>query len=499
MTQNTLYIGSVTGQPDHKIALPLSRANRHGLIAGATGTGKTVTLQALAEGFSAAGIPVFMADVKGDLTGICQPSAMQDFLIKRAETIGLAPYTPAACPVIFWDMFGTAGHPLRTTISEIGPLLLARILDLNDTQEGMLQVAFRVADEQGLLILDLKDLRALLTHVSENAKEISREYGNVAPQSIAAIQRALLALDEQGAEHFFGEPALNLNDFMRISYDGRGFISLLNATKLMHTPRLYATFLLWMLSELFEQLPEVGDLPKPKLVFFFDEAHLLFKDAPKSLLDKIENVVRLIRSKGVGVYFITQSPEDVPESVLAQLGHKVQHALRAFTPAQQKYIKAAAQGFRPNPALDVEDTVQQLAVGEALVSLLDESGTPAMVERVLIRPPASRLGPAEAGMVATFMQNSPVASIYTAALDRESAYEILKQRADTAQTQIETARESARTSRKPPSSPTPAPRSSNRQSTGEALVKSIVRAAGSQIGRQITSSIMRGIMGSLKK
>lgn len=495
MTTETLYIGSITGQPDRKITLPLSRANRHGLIAGATGTGKTVTLQVLAEAFSAAGVPVFMADIKGDLSGICQPSAMQDFLTKRAAEIGLDPYTASAFPVIFWDMFGAQGHPVRTTISEIGPLLLARILELNDTQEGVLQVAFRAADDQGLLLLDLKDLRALLTHISESADEISREYGNVTPQSIATIQRALLKLEEQGAAHFFGEPALNLNDFLRTAYDGRGFINLLNATKLMQTPRLYATFLLWMLSELFEQLPEVGDLPKPKLVFFFDEAHLLFRDAPKSLLEKIENVVRLIRSKGVGVYFITQSPEDVPESVLGQLGHKIQHALRAFTPAQQKYIRAAAQGFRPNPAFKVEDAVQELKVGEALVSVLDESGTPSMVERVLVRPPSGKLGPADDAALQAFLQNSPVANAYTASIDRESAYEILQQKAGPARLQAEDAQKTARQSR----DTARAPRASTRQGTGEALVKSIVRAAGSQIGRQITNALVRGIMGSLKK
>ena len=490
-----LFIGAVTGKPEHKLNLLLSRANRHGLIAGATGTGKTVTLQGLAEGFSAAGVPVFMADVKGDLTGLCQPSQMQDFLVKRAADIGLAPYVAQAMPCIFWDLYGEKGHPVRTTISEMGSLLLGRILDLNDTQQGVLDVAFRVADDEGLLILDLKDLRSLLTHISDNASDISRTYGNIAPASVATIQRSVLRLEEQDGEKFFGEPALDLKDLMRTAYDGRGFINILAADKLMQTPRLYATFLLWLLSELFEDLPEVGDLAKPKLVFFFDEAHLLFKDTPKSLMEKIEQVVRLIRSKGVGIYFVTQSPGDIPETVLAQLGNKVQHALRAFTPGQQKDIKAVVDGFRPNPALKIDTVVQELKVGEAIVSLLDESGTPTITERVLIRPPSSRLGVADAAVIQTMLQNSPVAAQYTKTIDRDSAYETLQGRAEKATKSAERAQEAARPAPREPREP----RASNRQSAGEALVKSVIRAAGSQVGRQITSTILRGILGGLSR
>lgn len=493
-----IYIGSVTGKPAEKQTLLLSRANRHGLIAGATGTGKTVTLQGLAEGFSQAGVPVFMADVKGDLTGLCQPSQMQDFLTKRATEIGLENFTGSAMPTIFWDLYGEKGHPVRTTISEMGPLLVSRILDLNETQAGVLDVAFRVADDEGLLILDLKDLRALLTHVSEHAAEISQSYGNVAPASIASIQRGLLRLEEQDADKFFGEPALNLADLMRVSYDGRGYVNILSADRLMQSPRLYATFLLWMLSELFEDLPEAGDLPKPKLVFFFDEAHLLFKDTPKALLEKIEQVVRLIRSKGVGVYFVTQSPGDIPETVLAQLGNKVQHALRAFTPGQQKDIKAVVDGFRPNPAMKIDDVVQELKVGEAIVSLLDASGTPTITERVLIRPPVSRVGPADASVIQTMIQNSPVAQMYTKQIDRESAYETLKAKAQKASEDASEAQDNARQSRERETKEK-APRASNRQSASEALVKSVIRAAGSQVGRQITSSILRGILGGFSR
>ncbi len=490
-----LFIGAATFAPERKAFLHLKMANRHGLIAGATGTGKTVTLQELAEGFANAGVPVFLADVKGDLTGLCQPSQMQDFLIKRAADIGLSPYVPQAVPVIFWDLFGEKGHPVRTTISEMGSLLLGRILDLNDTQQGVLDVAFRVADDQGLLILDLKDLRALLTHVAENASGISRSYGNVAPASVATIQRALLRLEEQDGEEFFGEPALDLKDMMRVAYDGRGFVNILSAGRLLQTPRLYATFLLWLLSELFEELPEAGDVAKPKLVFFFDEAHLLFKDTPPALLEKIEQVVRLIRSKGVGIYFVTQSPGDIPESVLGQLGNKIQHALRAFTPGQQKDIKAVVDGFRPNPALDIAACVQELKVGEAIVSLLDDSGTPSVTERVLIRPPSSRLGVADAAVIQTMLQNSPVAATYTQAIDRESAYEILKNRAEKTAKQVKEPKETKE--RAPKESR--APRPSNRQSAGEALVKSVIRAAGSQVGRQIANTILRGILGGISK
>lgn len=505
-----LFIGAVTGDTSRRIELDLKRGNRHGLISGATGTGKTVTLQVLAESFSQQGVPVFITDVKGDLSGICEPSRLEDFLTKRAETIGLSPFTPMATPAIFWDMFGQNGHPVRTTISEVGPLLLARLLELNETQQGVLDIVFRVADEQGLLLLDLKDLRAFLTYVADHADTISKEYGQVAGASVATIQRALLRLEQQHADQFFSEPVLKLSDLMRVSYDGRGFISLFSANKLMETPRLYATFLLWLLSELFEDLPEVGDADKPKLVLFFDEAHLLFTDMPKALLEKIEQVVRLIRSKGVGVYFVTQNPTDVPDRVSGQLGHRIQHALRAFTPAQQKNIQAVVDGFRPNPALDVAAVVQELAVGEALVSLLGDKGEPSVVERVLIRPPSSRLGPADAATVARFIQNSPVGDIYTTAVDRESAYELLSKRAS--ESRGGTARhgndyadeadalfggkKAARGST--PSEPK-APRESNRQGVGEALVKSVVRAVGSSVGRQIAREVMRGVLGGLSR
>jgi DNA helicase HerA-like ATPase len=485
-----VFIGAVTGQPDKKINLLLSRANRHGLVAGATGTGKTVTLQVLAEAFSAQGIPVFMTDVKGDLSGICQPSAMQDFLVKRASDIGLTPYTPSQFPAIFWDLYGEKGHPVRTTISEMGPLLLSRLMELNEVQQGVLDVAFRMADDEGLLLLDLKDLRALLSEVADKASELSQEYGNISPQSVATIQRALLRLEEQGAEHFFGEPALNISDMMRVSYDGRGFVNILQADKLLLSPRLYATFLLWLLSELFEELPEAGDLPKPKLVLFFDEAHLLFNDIPKALLEKIEQVVRLIRSKGVGVYFITQNPSDIPDIVLGQLGNKVQHALRAFTPAQKKSISAVVDGFRDNPAIDIEAAVQELKVGEALVSVLNEKGEPTIVERVLVRPPSSLLGMAPADVIKTFIQNSPVAQSYTKTIDRESAYEILKAKANRHDKENSQEPESRS---KPPSSR----QSSNRQGMGEALTKSVIRAVGSQVSRSIAQAVLRGVLGGL--
>lgn len=491
---NQIYIGSVTGASDQKINLNLSRANRHGLIAGATGTGKTVTLQVLAESFSAQGIPVFMTDVKGDLSGICQPSQMADWMTKRAADIGLNPYTPAQCPVIFWDLYGEKGHPVRTTISEMGPLLLSRLMELNEVQQGILDVAFRMADDDGLLLLDLKDLRALLYEVAENASELSKEYGNISPTSVATIQRSLLRLEEQGAEEFFGEPALNIKDLMRTAYDGRGFVNILQADKLLLAPRLYATFLLWLLSELFEDLPEAGDLPKPKLVLFFDEAHLLFNDIPKALLEKIEQVVRLIRSKGVGVYFITQNPSDIPDVVLGQLGNKVQHALRAFTPAQKKSIAAVVDGFRANPAFDIETVVQELKVGEALVSFLNEKGDPAIAERVLVRPPSSMVGMVAPEIVKTFMQNSPVAEIYGQTIDRESAYEVLKGKIAKDSPSKDIKQEPSQ-----PRSETRAPKTSNRQGMGEALVKSVIRAVGSQIGRQIASQVLRGVLGGVLK
>ena len=407
--------------------LTLALANRHGLVTGATGTGKTVTLQVLAEGLSRAGVSVFAADVKGDLSGVSERGEAKDAFVTRAKSLGFD-YEPAQFPVVFWDLFGEQGHPIRATISEVGPLLLSRLMDLNEVQEGVLNVCFRVADEQGLLILDLKDLRSMLGYISDHAAELTVRYGNVSKATIGTIQRQLLVLENQGGNEFFGEPALALKDFIRTDRDGRGFINILAADKLMESPRLYATFLLWLLSELFEELPEVGDQPKPKLCFFFDEAHLLFNEAPKALLDKIEQVVRLIRSKGVGVYFVTQNPLDVPDKVLAQLGNRVQHALRAFTPRDQRAVKAAAETFRPNSKLDTAKVIMELGKGEALVSFLEGNGTPSMVERCMIRPPSGRLGPITPDERKALMAKSPVKGKYDQAIDTESAYEVLQKR-----------------------------------------------------------------------
>ncbi|KQT76634.1 ATPase [Methylobacterium sp. Leaf465] len=407
--------------------LTLRLANRHGLVAGATGTGKTVTLQVMAEGFSNAGVPVFAADIKGDLSGLAAAGESKPVFVGRAAELGI-PYEPDRFPTVFWDLFGDQGHPIRCTVIEMGPLLLARLLELNDTQEGVLNIAFRVADDNKWPVLDLKDLRALLLYLTENLKAVSGQYGNVSAASVGAIQRQLLMLENQGADRFFGEPALDLNDFMRVDREGRGIVNILAADKLMQRPRLYASFLLWMLSELFEQLPEVGDLDKPKLVFFFDEAHLLFDDAPKALLDAVEQVVRLIRSKGVGVYFVTQNPLDVPESVLGQLGNRVQHALRAFTPRDQRAVKAAAETFRLNPGFDVAKVITELGVGEALVSFLEAKGTPSVVERALIAPPQGRVGPITPAERAELLAKSPVRGKYDQAVDNESAYEMLAAR-----------------------------------------------------------------------
>ena len=407
--------------------LTLALANRHGLVTGATGTGKTVTLQVLAEGLSRAGVSVFAADVKGDLSGVSERGEAKDAFVTRAKSLGFD-YEPDQFPVVFWDLFGEQGHPIRATISEVGPLLLSRLMDLNEVQEGVLNVCFRVADEQGLLILDLKDLRSMLGYISDHAAELTVRYGNVSKATIGTIQRQLLVLENQGGNEFFGEPALALKDFIRTDRDGRGFINILAADKLMESPRLYATFLLWLLSELFEELPEVGDQPKPKLCFFFDEAHLLFNEAPKALLDKIEQVVRLIRSKGVGVYFVTQNPLDVPDKVLAQLGNRVQHALRAFTPRDQRAVKAAAETFRPNPKLDTAKVIMELGKGEALVSFLEGNGTPSMVERCMIRPPSGRLGPITPDERKALMAKSPVKGKYDQAIDTKSAYEVLQKR-----------------------------------------------------------------------
>ena len=415
------------GKGEQPVWLTLGLANRHGLVTGATGTGKTVSLQVMAEGFARAGVSVFAADIKGDLSGISEVGEPKDFIVKRAGDMGLT-FQPDRFSTVFWDVFGEQGHPVRATVSEMGPLLLSRMMDFNDVQEGVLNVAFKLADEQGLLLLDMKDLRAILSFIAEHAADLTTQYGNVSRQTVGTIQRQLLVLENQGGARFFGEPALTLKDFMRTDSDGRGMINILVADKLMQSPRLYATFLLWMLSELFEELPEVGDPPKPKLVFFFDEAHLLFNDAPKALMDKIEQVVRLIRSKGVGVYFVTQNPIDVPDKVLAQLGNRVQHALRAFTPRDQKAVAAAAQTFRPNPKLDTAQVITQLGKGEALVSFLEGNGTPAMVERVMIRPPSARIGPITPEERKAIMDKSPVKGKYDTTIDSESAYEVLQKR-----------------------------------------------------------------------
>ncbi|MHC4041682.1 helicase HerA-like domain-containing protein [Bradyrhizobium sp. 23AC] len=430
------------GKGDEQAWLTLALANRHGLVTGATGTGKTVTLQVMAEGFARAGVPVFAADIKGDLSGISEVGEAKDFILKRATEMGLT-FQPDQFSTVFWDVFGEQGHPVRATVTEMGPLLLARMLDLNDVQEGVLNVAFRVADDNGLTLIDMKDLRALLDAiVPDSAKKgadvgedplaairkAAQGFGNVTKATVGTIQRQLLVLENQGGTKFFGEPALTLKDFMKTDRDGRGMVNILVADKLLQNPRLYATFLLWMLSELFEELPEAGDLPKPKLVFFFDEAHLLFNDAPKALMDKIEQVVRLIRSKGVGVYFVTQNPVDVPDRVLGQLGNRVQHALRAFTPRDQKAVAAAAQTFRPNPKLDTAKVIMELGKGEALVSFLEGNGTPAMVERVMIRPPSARIGPITPDERKAIMAASPVKGKYDTAVDEESAYEMIQKR-----------------------------------------------------------------------
>lgn len=426
-TDKAIFIG----KGDQPAFLTLALANRHGLVTGATGTGKTVSLQVMAEGFARAGVPVFAADIKGDLSGISEMGEAKDFLLSRAKDMGLV-FQPDQFSTVFWDVFGEQGHPVRATVSEMGPLLLSQMLQLNDVQEGVLNVAFKIADEQGLLLLDMKDLRAILSYIADHADELTTQYGNVSKATIGTIQRQLLVLENQGADKFFGEPALQLKDFMRTDANGRGMVNILVADKLMQSPKLYATFLLWMLSELYEELPEVGDVPQPKLVFFFDEAHLLFNDAPKPLMDKIEQVVRLIRSKGVGVYFVTQNPIDVPDKILAQLGNRIQHALRAFTPRDQKAVQAAAQTFRPNPKLDTAQVIMELGKGEALVSFLEGNGTPAMVERVMIRPPTARIGPITAQERQAIMAASPVKGKYDTTVDNESAYEKLQNRVSAA-------------------------------------------------------------------
>jgi len=499
--------GEGYGEPQ---SLLLKYANRHGLIAGATGTGKTVTLQILAESFSKAGVPVFMSDVKGDLSGLATSGSpdhkLHDKLVSRAQTIGFGDYGYEDFPVTFWDLFGKKGHPIRTTISEMGPLLLSNLMELSEAQEGILNIAFRVADEQGMLLLDLKDLRALLIWMGENSKQLTLEYGNISTSAVGAIQRSLLVLENQGGDAFFGEPALELKDLISSTPSGQGRINILASDKLMQSPRLYATFLMWLLSELFEELPEVGDPDKPKFVFFFDEAHLLFEDAPKSLIQKVEQVARLIRSKGVGVYFITQNPADVPDDILGQLGNRVQHALRAFTPKDQKGLKAAAETFRPNPDFDTAEAIQAVGVGEALVSTLEAKGAPSMVQRTLIRPPSSRLGPINMDERKQVMDRSPVAGIYEAEVDRESAFEVLRGRAETAAKEAEQAeskaaedelklREFKQARRYEAEAPKKKTTSRPGDSIGTTFAKSMARQLGGRAGR----TLVRGIMGSLFK
>jgi len=498
------------GKGEHDVYLLRRYGNRHGLIAGATGTGKSVSLMVLAEGFSRIGVPVFMADVKGDIAGMAAAGTLSEKLQKRIDTLGISGFANEANPVVFWDLFGKLGHPVRTTVSEMGPTLLARVLELNDVQEGVLEIAFRLADDQGLLLLDLDDLRALLNHVLENAKAISGQYGLVSSQSVAAILRALLRLESDGGKHFFGEPALALDDIMRQDMSGHGIINLLAADQLILKPRLYSSFLLWLLSELFENLPEVGDLEQPKLVFIFDEAHLLFDDCPPALRQRVEQVVRLIRSKGVGVYFCSQNPDDVPDEVLGQLGNRIQHALRAFTPRDQKAVRSAAETFVANPNLDVAKVISELAVGEALVSTLQDKGVPMPVQRTLMAPPRCRMGTISDDERATVRARSPVGSRYDSALNRESAYEVLAQRA---KAMPETAPASATTT---PVVDTGAHEqaagggvggwfkdmlfgTSRRQGAIEAVAKSTMRSVGNQVGRQILRGVLGGISGNTRR
>ncbi|MGB3406176.1 MAG: helicase HerA-like domain-containing protein [Jannaschia sp.] len=506
----TIFVGGGGEGYGTPQALRLDYANRHGLIAGATGTGKTVTLQILAQGFSDAGVPVFLSDVKGDLSGLARAGSDMHKLhapfTERAARIGLDLVYRAA-PVTFWDIYGQAGHPVRTTVSEMGPLLLSRLMDLTEAQEGVLNIAFRVADEQGLALLDLKDLQSLLVWTGENRADLGLRYGNISTASVGAIQRRLLMLEDQGGANLFGEPALELSDIMRVDPDGRGRVNILAADKLMAAPRLYATFLLWLLSELFEQLPEVGDPDKPKLVFFFDEAHLLFDDAPKALVDKVEQVARLIRSKGVGVYFVTQNPEDIPEDILGQLGNRVQHALRAFTAKDRKALQQAAQNYRENPRFDIEDAIREVGVGEAVTSLLERKGIPGIADRTLIRPPASQLGPITVTERAALIASSPIAGRYEAAVDRESAFEVLQKRAAAAAEAAEAAErrdEAAEAEERDYKAgrrytgggvTRSTSRSGGRRgdSVGEAFAKSVARSLGTRTG----SAIVRGVLGGL--
>jgi len=508
-----IVIAKKTTDTTQDIVLHSKFANRHGLIAGATGTGKTVTLKVLAESFSRLGVPVFLADAKGDVSSLAKAGESNPKFDERLKTLQLEPVPFAASPVIFWDLFAQQGHPIRTTISEIGPLLLAQMLNLNDTQEGVLSAVFRVADDQGLLLIDFKDLKAMLTYVSENAAELKAEYGNLSPASLGAIQRNLLALGDQGGEQFFGEPSLNIIDFIQTDTNGHGYINILAADKLMNTPKLYATFLLWMMSELFEQLPEVGDMDKPKLVFFFDEAHLLFDNASPALQQKIEQVVRLIRSKGVGIYFITQNPLDLPESVLGQLGNRIQHALRAFTPKDQKAVKTAADTFRANPEFKVDQAITELAVGEALISCLDEQGTPQIVERGWVMPPYSSFTPISPEERQVIISQSIVAGVYDQAVDRDSAYEMLQKKVlqqsqqkeadDLAQQQSkeqetlakQQAKEQERFAREQQKAAEKAQR--DREKLTQDIVGTFAKSAARSLGGSTGQKIVRGLLGSL--
>jgi DNA helicase HerA-like ATPase len=503
-TDDHILVGK-SSKPEY---LTLKFGNRHGLVAGATGTGKTVTLQVMAEGFSRAGVPVFAADIKGDLSGIAQPGEAEDILVKRANDVGIK-YQPDQFPVVFWDLFGEQGHPIRTTVFEMGPLLVSRILNLNEVQEGIINIGFRFADDEfGSVdsenkgLVDLKDLRELLAYLLANSKEIGTKYGNVATATVGSVQRQLLVLENQGGEKFFGEPAFSIEDLMRTDRNGYGIVNILAADRLMENPQLYATFLLWLLAELFEKLPEVGDIDKPKLVFFFDEAHLLFTDAPKTLLDKIEQVVRLIRSKGVGVYFVTQNPLDVPDKVLAQLGNRVQHALRAFTPRDQKAVRAAAETFRPNPKLNTEQVITELGKGEALVSFLEGNGTPEMVMRTLICPPAGRIGAISPEERKEVIARSPFRGKYDQTVDPESAYEILRRRAQqaeavNAEAEKKQDQEGQGGGWRDVLGGILGSGRSRRMSTTEVVAKQVARSVASQVGTQIGKALVRGVLGSL--
>jgi len=495
MTDKEILLGYATQDKNKKdgifpVNLNLKRANRHGLIAGATGTGKTVTLQALAESFSQQGVPVFLADIKGDISGISQAGKSHPKVNERLQALGQPIDQWRGCPTVFWDLFGKQGHPVRATISDMGPVLLSRLMGLNDTQEGVLNIAFAVADDNGLLLLDLKDLRSMLQHVSESAKELRNLYGNVSSSSVGAIQRRLLVLERSGAKKFFGEPMLKLEDLMKVDNRGAGYVNVLVANKLINEPAVYSTLLLWLMSELFENLPEIGDPDKPKLVLFFDEAHLMFKDTPKALVDKIEQVVRLIRSKGVGVYFITQSPGDLPDSVLAQLANRIQHALRAFTPREQKAVKTAAQTFRSDKSFSVQDAIGELGIGEALISTLMANGSPSFVKRAMVKPPVSRIGSAKKAEIEKVLQASPHVGKYETTIDRESAFEMLSKRAKAAAKAAEVKKPSPKRRHAPA-------RASGRKRQGitETFLKSVARSLGGRTGR----ALVRGILGSLFK